>query len=128
MKSSTPNNVAASRLGVPLDLLTELATGSATVEILHSVTTNIPDGQPSPPPDRDVLWAVVRCAGATPRPQPLKSGNCDRAAVVTTALLQIILSSLTPRSGLWQHVEDLLRDEFADAERQVAADRTNVDA
>ena len=70
MKSSTPNNVAASRLGVPLDLLTELATGSATVEILHSVTTNIPDGQPWPPPDRDVLWAVVRRAGATPRVLP----------------------------------------------------------
>jgi hypothetical protein len=128
MKSSTPKNVAASRLGVPLDLLTEQATGSATVEILHSVTTNIPDGQPWPPPDRDVLWAVVRRAGATPRSQLLKSGNCDRAAVVTTALLQIILSSSTPRSGLRQHVEELLRDEFADVERQAAADRTNVDA
>jgi hypothetical protein len=65
---------------------------------------------------------------ATPRPQLLPSGNCDRAAHVTTALLQIILSSLTPRSGLRQHVEELLRDEFADVERQAAADRTNVDA
>ena len=128
MKSSTPNNAAASRLGVPLDLLTEQATGSATIEILHSVTTNIPDGQPWPPPDRDVLWAVVRRAGATPRPQLSKSGNCDRASVVTTALLHIILSSSTPRSGLRQHVEELLRDEFADVERQAAADRTNVDA
>ena len=128
MKSSTPSNVAASSLGVTLDLITEQVTGSATVEILHSVTTNIPDGQPSPPPDRDVLWAVVRCAGATPRPQPLKSGNCDRAAVVATALLQIILSSSTPRSELRQHVEELLRDEFADVERQAATDRTNVDA
>ena len=118
MKSSTPNNVAASRLGVPLDLLTEQATGSPIVEILHSVTTT----------DRDVLWAVVRRAGATPRPQLLKSGNCDRAAVVTTALLHIILSSSRPRSGLRQHVEELLRDEFADVERQAAADRTNVDA
>ena len=68
---------------------------------------------PSPPPQRPVI---------------LPSGNCDRAARVTTALLQIILSSSTPRSGLRQHVEELLRDEFADVERQAAADRTNVDA
>jgi len=54
--------------------------------------------------------------------------NCDRAAVVTTAVLQIILSSSTPRSGLRQHVEELLRDEFAGVERQAVADRTNVDA
>ena len=117
MKSSL-RDVAASPLGVPLDLLTEQGAESATIEILHSVTTNIPDGQPWPPPDHDVLWAVVRRAGATPRPQLLKSGNCDRAAVVTTALLHIILSSSTP----------LLRDEFADVERQAAADWTNVDA
>jgi hypothetical protein len=44
------------------------------------------------------------------------------------ALLQIILSPSTPLSELRQHVEELLRDEFADVERQVAADRTNVDA
>jgi hypothetical protein len=102
--------------------------GSATIEILHSITSDIPDGRPWPPPDRDVLWAVVRRAGATPQSQLLKSGNCDRAAVVTTALLQIFLSPSTPLSELRQHVEELLRDEFADVERQVAADRTNVDA
>jgi hypothetical protein len=102
--------------------------GSVSIKISHSVTSDIPDGRPWPPPDRDVLRAVVRRAGATPRPQLLKSGNCDRAAVVTTALLHIILSSSTPRSGLRQHVEELLRDEFADVERQAAADRTNVDA
>jgi hypothetical protein len=62
MKSSTPNNVAASRLGVPLDLLTEQATGSATVEILHSVTSDIPDGRPWPPPDSSALWVIVRRA------------------------------------------------------------------
>jgi hypothetical protein len=98
------------------------------IKISHSVTNDIPDGRPWPPPDRDVLRAVVRRAGATPRPQLLKSVNCDRAAVVTTALLQIILSSSTSRSGLRQHVEELLRDEFADVERQAATDRTNVDA
>ena len=57
-----------------------------------------------------------------------EDGNCDRAAVVTTALLHIILSSSTPRSELRQHVEELLRDEFADVERQAAADRADVDA
>ena len=62
------------------------------------------------------------------RPVILPSGNCDRAARVTTALLQIIPSSSTPRSGLQQHVEELLRDEFADIERQAAADRADVDA
>jgi len=101
---------------------------SAMIKISHSMTSDCLGGQPWPPPDRDVLWAVVRRAGATPRPQLLKSGNCDRAAVVTTALLHIILSSSTPRSGLRQHVEELLRDEFADVERQAAVDRTNVDA
>jgi hypothetical protein len=102
--------------------------GSSSIKISHSVTSDSPDGRPWPPRDRDVLWAVVRRAGATPRPQLLKSGNCDRAAVVTTALLQIMLSSSTSRSELRQHVEELLRDEFADVERQAAADRTNVDA
>jgi hypothetical protein len=58
----------------------------------------------------------------------LPSGNCDRAAVVTTALPQIILSSSTPRSGLRHDVEELLRDEFADIKRQAAADRVDVNA
>jgi hypothetical protein len=102
--------------------------GSASIKISHSVTSDIPDGRPWPAPDRKVLWAVVRRAGATPRPQLLKSGNCDRAAVVTTALLQIILSSSTPPSGLRQHLEELLRDEFEDIKRQAAADRADVDA
>ena len=46
----------------------------------------------------------------------------DRAAVVTTALLQIFSSS-TPWSGLRHHVEELLRDEFDDVKRQAIADR-----
>ena len=96
--------------------------GSASIKISHSVTSDIPDGRPWPPPDRDVLRAVVRRAGATPRPQLLKSVNCDRAAHVTTALLQAILATLR------EHVEELLRDEFADIERQSAADRADVDA
>src|SRR5262245_20346764 len=62
MKPSTPNNVAASPLAVPLDLLTEQTTGGATVEILHSVTSDIPDGRPCPPPDSNALWVIVRRA------------------------------------------------------------------
>jgi len=75
--------------------------------------------------------SALRSEGISSAKQPprrLPSGNCDRAARVTTALLQIILSSSTPRSGLRQHVEELLRDEFADIERQSAADRANVNA
>jgi hypothetical protein len=62
MRSSTLRDVVASPLGVPLDLLTEQATGSAIIEISHCITSDIPDGRPSPPPDRDVLWVVVRRA------------------------------------------------------------------
>jgi hypothetical protein len=32
------------------------------IKISHTVTADSPDGQPWPPPDRDVLWAVVRRA------------------------------------------------------------------
>ncbi len=47
--------------------------------------------------------------------------NHDRAAVVTTALLQVLSSSapIEVRDG----IEALLRDEFADVERQAIADR-----
>ena len=51
----------------------------------------------------------------------------DRAAVVTTALLQIF-SSPTSQSGLRHHIEELLRDEFTDIKRQAAADRGDGDA
>jgi hypothetical protein len=30
------------------------------IKILHTVTSDSPDGQPWPPPEIDVLWAVVR--------------------------------------------------------------------
>ena len=46
----------------------------------------------------------------------------DRAAVVTTTLLQIFSSS-APWSGLRGHVEELLRDEFDSIKRQAIADR-----
>jgi len=61
MKSSL-RDVAASALGVPLDLLTEQGAESATIEILHSVTTDSLDGQPWPPTERNVLWRLRRRA------------------------------------------------------------------
>jgi hypothetical protein len=33
------------------------------IKISHSVTSDGPDGQPWPPPDRNTLWAVVRRVG-----------------------------------------------------------------
>jgi hypothetical protein len=62
MKSSTPRDVTASPLGVPLDLLTEQGTGSAIIEISHGITSDSPDGQPWPPPDSGALWVIVRRA------------------------------------------------------------------
>jgi hypothetical protein len=47
----------------------------------------------------------------------------DRAAVVATAIAQIISQIRPPE--LWLRVEQLLRDEFADTERQVVADRSD---
>jgi len=44
--------------------------------------------------------------------------NRDRAAVVTTAVLQFVLS--TAARG---RIEDLLRTEFTDVQRQAIADR-----
>ena len=35
---------------------------SAMIKISHSMTSDCLGGQPWPPPDRDVLWAVVRHA------------------------------------------------------------------
>jgi hypothetical protein len=32
------------------------------IKILHTVTSDSPDGQPWPPPDNDIFWAVVRRA------------------------------------------------------------------
>ena len=53
--------------------------------------------------------------------------NKDRAEVVATTLLQIVLLSSAPKL-LRHQIEQLLRDEFADIERQAAADRADVDA
>jgi hypothetical protein len=48
--------------------------------------------------------------------------NHDRAAVVTTAVLQLVLSWSAPRAAQGR-IEDLLRTEFADVQRQAIADR-----
>jgi hypothetical protein len=60
MKSSTLRDATPTPLGVPLDMPTEQVMGSAVIEILYSLTSDGPDGQPSPPPDSNTLWAVVR--------------------------------------------------------------------
>ena len=62
MNLPTLRDVAASPLGVPLDLFTEQGSGSAIIEISHSVTSDSPDGQPWPPSDSDALWVIVRRA------------------------------------------------------------------
>ena len=50
----------------------------------------------------------------------------DRAAVVTVAVLQMVASA--PLHELQQALENLLRDEFSDAERQARADKEPADA
>ncbi len=59
INSPRVRDVAASPLGVPLDLLTRKR---AMIKISHSMTSDSPDGQPWPPPESDVLWFVVRRA------------------------------------------------------------------
>jgi hypothetical protein len=48
--------------------------------------------------------------------------NHDCAAVVTTAVLQLVRSSSAPTAAR-DGIEALLRNEFADVERQAIADR-----
>lgn len=50
------------------------------------------------------------------------TSNRDRAAVTTTATLQLILSSSAPAAAR-DPIEALLRDELADIEHKAIADR-----
>ena len=50
----------------------------------------------------------------------------DRAAAATTAIMQIIATA--PPPDLQQEIENYLRDELSDAERQAIADREPTDA
>ncbi len=50
----------------------------------------------------------------------------DRAAVVTVAILQMVAAA-TPQQDLQQALENYLRDEFFDAERQALADKEPAD-
>jgi hypothetical protein len=34
----------------------------AKIQIVHDVTSDCPDGRPSPPPGSEVLWVIVRRA------------------------------------------------------------------
>jgi len=47
----------------------------------------------------------------------------DRAAIVTTAVMQIIAASSSSEMERRLHVENLLRDEFDDVKRQAIDDR-----
>ena len=51
----------------------------------------------------------------------------DRAAIVAAAIRQIVVDSLE-QGEMQLHIEQYLRDEFADHARQVAADREIPDA
>ncbi len=50
----------------------------------------------------------------------------DRAAAIATAVLRIIADTLQGQE-LRQQIENALRDEIADIERQAAADRPTAD-
>lgn len=55
--------------------------------------------------------------------------NCphrDRVATITAALIQIVRT--VPEAGLRQPIENYLRNELADVERQIAAERSCPDA
>jgi hypothetical protein len=78
MKSSTPRDVTASPLGVPLDLLIEQGTGSAIIEISHGITSDSPDGQPWPPPDSG---APVGNRATRPRAHALARGSSSDLSV-----------------------------------------------
>jgi hypothetical protein len=59
-------------------------------------------------------------------PQAPEQFAQDRAAVVATAVIQLIFRSPTPRD-LHAQIATLLRDEFADAARQALADTRHSD-
>ena len=50
----------------------------------------------------------------------------DRAGVAATAILQIV--NTAPGANLQQQIENYLRDELADVERQISAERSCPDA
>jgi hypothetical protein len=62
----------------------------------------------------------------------MRSCYCDRAAVITRAILQILRDRSAPVDELLQDIIDIienyLRDEFHDVARQAAAERELPDA
>jgi hypothetical protein len=72
-------------------------------------------------------WALGNRLQAADVPYIVKTHRpCDRAAVLTTGILQIIETA--PPQECRQAIEELVRDEFTDLERQVFADRGQADA
>jgi hypothetical protein len=65
---------------------------------------------------------IPRAAALSTRP-PTMIG--DRAEIVTTTLLQIVLSSSAPKL-LRHQIEELLRDEFIDVRREAVGDREEL--
>jgi hypothetical protein len=57
---------------------------------------------------------------------PQQGRTADRAAIVGQAILQIVRTA--PAEAQHQAVTEYLRDEFADLERQIMADRGGADA
>jgi hypothetical protein len=55
-------------------------------------------------------------------------GTRDRAAVAAAAITQIVDASSVPEPERWDAIANYLRQEFADIERLIAADRGLGDA
>jgi hypothetical protein len=59
------------------------------------------------------------------RRQVFRTSQLHRAGVAATAILQIVKT--VPAADLQEPIEAYLRDEFAELERQVAAERSSPD-
>jgi hypothetical protein len=69
---------------------------------------------------QDVTVVGNEVASSNPHAK-IQGSTPDRAAITAVAIIQLIFRSPTPRD-LRAQIEALLRDEFADIERQVLAD------
>jgi len=101
--------------------LSSSAGGSFIGDHIGGVTTVPHSGNPYVA-DLDVPARSSPSNGAimtTPYPR-------DRAGVAATAILQIV--NTAPGANLQQQIENYLRDELADVERQISAERSCPDA
>jgi hypothetical protein len=80
-------------------------------------------------PGTEVMCAAFEVDGGPVRTTEIGEEGVvarDRATVVTRVLLQIIATA--PPEYLREHIEALLREEFADVQHQAIADRSLPDA